>query len=93
MTKISEFGENDLVFNLKHIGYRTSTESKENIWKFINLVKPMKWVYNKNKIQKKLEDFGIKIKDIFVHVNMINNKQNFRFLKRTWQESNLRSSD
>jgi len=67
-SKVSEYTGTTEKGN-KYISFRTSTESKEKVWNFINLVKPMKWVYNKNKIQNKLEDFGIKMKDVFVYKN------------------------
>jgi hypothetical protein len=66
ISKVSEFNGTTQKGN-RYVGYRTSTESKQKVQKFIKLVKPMKWEYNKELFRKKLETFGINIDNIFLY--------------------------
>lgn len=49
----------------KYIGYTTKTESKSQVKKFLDIVKPIKWVVKKEEIAKKLESLGTNIEKIF----------------------------
>jgi hypothetical protein len=53
----------------KQSSYRLSIGSREEVAKFIYIIKPMKWILNMQKIRRDLKQINLRLVDIFTNKN------------------------
>jgi len=63
MGKIIETESKSRTTDTKTKAYHTQIQAKSQVKKFLDSVKPMKWKYNKQKIEASLNELGITIED------------------------------